>query len=103
MIAIYKDLSDLDAERIEYVVDSLEKVFDEDKSGKVGKKSRFEAFGKTSTFRFFSDINEFIRGFILTTKGDFKTKIEYTFRIYDQNNDHKISGEEIEKMANVMI
>lgn len=84
MITIYNDLSDLDAERIKYVVDSLEKVFDEDQSGTV-------------------DINEFLRGFILTTKGDLQSKIEYTFRIYDQNNDGKISGEEIKKMANVIL
>ncbi len=48
------------------------------------------------------DINEFIRGFILTTKGDLQSKIEYTFRIYDQNGDQQISGEEIKKMANVI-
>jgi Ca2+-binding EF-hand superfamily protein len=47
------------------------------------------------------DINEFLRGFILTTKGDLKSKIDYTFRIYDQNDDNQISGEEIKKMANV--
>jgi Ca2+-binding EF-hand superfamily protein len=38
---------------------------------------------------------------MLTTKGDLKSKIDYTFRIYDQNNDNQISGEEIHKMANV--
>jgi Ca2+-binding EF-hand superfamily protein len=60
------------------------------------------------SFVFFSiqlniiDINEFMRGFILTTKGDLKSKIDYTFRIYDENNDNQISGEEIEKMANVI-
>jgi hypothetical protein len=37
MISIYKDLSDLDSSRISEVVDSLEKVFDEDHSGSVGK------------------------------------------------------------------
>jgi len=36
MISIYKDMSDLDASRISEVVDSLEKVFDEDNSGTVG-------------------------------------------------------------------
>ncbi len=48
------------------------------------------------------DINEFMRGFILTTQGDLQSKIDYTFRIYDQNNDNQISGEEIKKMANVI-
>ncbi len=48
------------------------------------------------------DVNEFMRGFILTTKGDLKSKIDYTFRIYDQNGDNQISGEEIQKMANVI-
>jgi Ca2+-binding EF-hand superfamily protein len=43
-----------------------------------------------------------MRGFILTTKGDLKSKIDYTFRIYDQNGDNQISGEEIQKMANVI-
>jgi Ca2+-binding EF-hand superfamily protein len=43
-----------------------------------------------------------MRGFILTTKGDLQSKIEYTFRIYDQNGDNQISGEEIKKMANVI-
>jgi hypothetical protein len=38
MISIYKDMSDLDSSRISEVVDSLEKVFDEDNSGTVGKK-----------------------------------------------------------------
>lgn len=47
------------------------------------------------------DINEFIRGFILTTKGDLRSKIDYTFRIYDQNDDNQISGDEIQRMANV--
>lgn len=47
------------------------------------------------------DINEFMRGFILTTKGDLQTKVEYTFRIYDVNGDNQISGQEIEKMAQV--
>lgn len=42
-----------------------------------------------------------MRGFILTTKGDLQSKIDYTFRIYDQNDDNQISGEEIENMANV--
>ena len=42
-----------------------------------------------------------MRGFILTTKGDLQSKIDYTFRIYDQNDDNQISGEEIQKMANV--
>ena len=37
MIGIYKDMSDLDSTRISQVVDSLEKVFDEDRSGSVGK------------------------------------------------------------------
>jgi hypothetical protein len=36
MVSIYKDMSDLDASRISEVVDSLEKVFDEDNSGTVG-------------------------------------------------------------------
>jgi hypothetical protein len=36
MISIYKDMSDLDPDRITDVVDGLEKVFDEDKSGTVG-------------------------------------------------------------------
>ena len=36
MISIYKDMSDLDPSRITEVVDSLEKVFDEDNSGTVG-------------------------------------------------------------------
>jgi Ca2+-binding EF-hand superfamily protein len=43
-----------------------------------------------------------MRGFILTTKGDLQSKIDYTFRIYDQNGDNQISGEEIKKMANVI-
>jgi len=43
-----------------------------------------------------------MRGFILTTKGDLQSKIDYTFRIYDQNNDNQISGEEIKKMAKVI-
>lgn len=106
MIAIYNDLSDLDAERIKYVVDSLEKVFDEDQSGTVGEKidDFLQVFVEFFRFCFlFWDINEFLRGFILTTKGDLKSKIEYTFRIYDQNNDGKISGEEIKKMADVKI
>lgn len=47
------------------------------------------------------DINEFMRGFILTTKGDLQSKIDYTFRIYDENGDNQISGDEIQKMANV--
>ena len=101
MIAIYKDLSDLDAERITYVVDSLEKVFDEDKSGTVGRWNSDSI--ALENVEVVLDINEFIRGFVLTTKGDLQSKIEYTFRIYDQNNDQKISGEEIKKMANVMI
>ncbi len=67
-------MSDVDPSRISEVVDSL----------------KFEI-----------DINEFMRGFILTTKGDLKSKIDYTFRIYDQNGDNQISGEEIKKMANV--
>lgn len=84
MISIYNDLSDLDANRIGFIVDSLEKVFDEDHSGSV-------------------DINEFMRGFILTTKGDLQSKIEYTFRLYDHNGDGKISGEEIQKMADAIL
>jgi Ca2+-binding EF-hand superfamily protein len=43
-----------------------------------------------------------MRGFILTTRGDLQSKIEYTFRIYDQNGDNQISGEEIQRMANVI-
>lgn len=42
-----------------------------------------------------------MRGFILTTKGDLQSKIDYTFRIYDQNDDNQISGEEIQQMATV--
>lgn len=82
MISIYKDMSDIDPSRITEVVDLMEKVFDEDRSGHV-------------------DIDEFLRGFILTTKGDLRSKIDYTFRIYDQNDDNQISGDEISKMANV--
>lgn len=37
MISVYNDMSDLDAKRIGFIVDSLEKVFDEDNSGTVGK------------------------------------------------------------------
>ena len=58
-------------------------------------------FSNCSMEVFDVDINEFIRGFILTTKGDLQTKIEYTFRIYDINGDNQISGDEIEKMAQV--
>lgn len=47
------------------------------------------------------DINEFMRGFILTTKGDMQSKIDYTFRLYDTNGDNQISGGEIKKMADV--
>lgn len=46
-------------------------------------------------------MNEFLRGFILTTKGDLQAKIDYTFRLYDQNDDNQISGDEIKQMANV--
>ncbi|CAF0749758.1 unnamed protein product [Adineta steineri] len=84
MVAIYKELSDVDSTRISDVVDAIAKVFDEDRSGSV-------------------DINEFVRGFILTTKGDLQSKIEYTFRIYDENGDNEISGEEIKKMANAIL
>ena len=42
-----------------------------------------------------------MRGFILTTKGDLQSKIDYTFRMYDVNGDNQISGGEIEKMAQV--
>ena len=101
MISIYKDMSDLDSQRISDVVDSLAKVFDEDESGTVGKDVRAvfpSSFHTVSVV----DINEFMRGFILTTKGDLQSKIEYTFRIYDQNNDNQISGEEIKQMANVI-
>ncbi|CAF3418758.1 unnamed protein product [Rotaria sp. Silwood1] len=83
MISIYKDMSHLDPAHINEVVDSLERVFDEDHSGTV-------------------DVNEFMRGFILTTKGDLQSKIDYTFRIYDENNDNQISGEEIKRMANAI-
>lgn len=38
MISIYKDMSDIDPSRISEVVDSLEKVFDEDHNGSVGRK-----------------------------------------------------------------
>ena len=41
MISIYKDMSDLDSTRISEVVDLLEKVFDEDNSGSVGKWELF--------------------------------------------------------------
>ncbi|CAF0982384.1 unnamed protein product [Rotaria magnacalcarata] len=84
MLAIYKEMSDLDPTRINEIVDSIEKIFDEDHSGSV-------------------DINEFMRGFILTTKGDLETKVEYTFRVYDNNGDNKISGDEINKMANAIL
>jgi len=84
MVNLYKELSDLDSTRIEQVVDSLANVFDEDHSGSV-------------------DINEFMRGFILTTKGDLTSKIDYTFRIYDTNNNGQISGREINNMANAIM
>ncbi|CAF3151824.1 unnamed protein product [Rotaria socialis] len=84
MLAIYTEMSDLDPMRISEIVDSIEKIFDEDHSGSV-------------------DINEFMRGFILTTKGDLETKVEYTFRVYDKNGDNKISGDEIKKMANAIL
>ena len=48
------------------------------------------------------DVNEFMRGFILTTKGDLESKIDYTFRLYDVNGDNQISGQEIKKMADVI-
>ena len=41
MVSIYKDMSDLDSNRINEVVDSLEKVFDEDHSGSVGKRNAY--------------------------------------------------------------
>lgn len=102
MIAIYKDMSDLDPAHIAAVVESLEKVFDEDNSGTVGKRKRSFADAIDGQNISSIDINEFMRGFILTTKGDFASKIDYTFRIYDQNGDNQISGQEIKKMANVM-
>lgn len=39
MISIYKDMSDLDPQRISDAVDTIENVFDEDKSGSVGELS----------------------------------------------------------------
>lgn len=100
MISIYKDMSDLDSTRISEVVDLLEKVFDEDHSGSVGKWND-DSMEWNIEMDWIIDIDEFLRGFILTTKGDLKSKIDYTFRIYDQNDDNQISGEEIRKMANV--
>ena len=45
MVSIYKDMSDFDSSRINEVVDSLEKAFDEDNSGTVGMFSnRFVSF-----------------------------------------------------------
>ena len=44
MISIYKDMSDLDSTRISEVVDLLEKAFDEDHSGSVGKLNIFFFF-----------------------------------------------------------
>ncbi|CAF4346692.1 unnamed protein product, partial [Rotaria magnacalcarata] len=32
-----------------------------------------------------------------------ETKVEYTFRVYDNNGDNKISGDEINKMANAIL
>ena len=43
MVSIYKDMSDLDPSRIRDAVDTIEKVFDEDKSGTVGTL-RFDMF-----------------------------------------------------------
>jgi hypothetical protein len=100
MIGIYKDMSDLDATHISEVVDSLANVFDEDRSGTVGEWGSY-LFLQQAKVADRLDINEFMRGFILTTKGDLQSKIDYTFRMYDQNGDNQISGEEIKKMADV--
>ncbi|CAF0958118.1 unnamed protein product [Didymodactylos carnosus] len=89
MVSIYKDLSDLDSTRIENCIGTLTNVFDEDHSG-------------TNKF-LLSDINEFMRGFILTTKGNLRSKIDYTFRLYDSNADGEISGDEIHKMADAIL
>ena len=101
MVSVYKDMSDLDPTHISEVVDSLENVFDEDNSGTVGMYDSYK-FKNIELYFYDIDINEFMRGFILTTRGDLQSKVEYTFRIYDQNGDNQISGEEINKMANVI-
>ena len=44
MVAIYKDMSDLDPKRISEVVNSLEKALDEDHSGYVGEKEKIFKF-----------------------------------------------------------
>lgn len=46
MVSIYNDMSDLDTSRIRDVVDSLAKVFDEDKSGSVGMHNLLLQFYK---------------------------------------------------------
>lgn len=100
MVSVYKDLSNLDSTRIDKVVDSLANIFDEDNSGYVGMYFILNFYFVKKCLLL--DVNEFLRGFILTTKGDLASKIEYTFRLYDENNDNEISGDEIKKMANVI-
>lgn len=51
----------------------------------------------------FLTYNEFLIGYALTTKGDLKTKIEYTYNLYDANNDGWLSVQEVTQAISGML
>lgn len=96
-------------EKIEHVVNAIYQAFDIDNNGKVGRStidlSSDDADLTVSFFLFHQDFQEFVIGFLLTTKGSMEEKLDYTFQLYGQYslrslvNDHLCSFQISTKMV----
>ena len=75
-------------DKVEHVVTAIYQAFDTDNDGKVGK-FLFESKRRNS-FPLSIDFQEFVVGFLLTTKGSIEEKLDYTFQLYGKKPMKKI-------------
>jgi len=82
MLKCYKDFSTCDMDKVTHVVNAIYQAFDTDNDGKVGMRNIINFIDWILIFCLNIDFNEFLIGFLLTTKGSMEEKLDYTFQIY---------------------
>ncbi len=82
MLKCYKDFSTCDMDKVTHVVNAIYQAFDTDNDGKVGMRNIINFIDWIFVFCLNIDFNEFLIGFLLTTKGSMEEKLDYTFQIY---------------------
>ncbi|CAF0779606.1 unnamed protein product [Brachionus calyciflorus] len=85
----------------ENFVNFFKKLHHKKKDGESFYRLAFDTFDKDESG--FIDFHEFVVSFNLLSNGDIKSRLEWVFDVYDQNNDKAIDRKEIQVITKAIL